>query len=101
MRKSADPETGGPLNRKEYLVGIGFAATQQYFVGTYVQLKTSKAEALQYPPNTGMGVSFDAALTAGANIRKHQDDWGIPAMVSQDTYTLRLPAQQTIKQLYC
>ncbi len=48
IRKSADPETDGLLDRGEYLAGIEFAAIQQYIVGTYAQFKISKAEAFNY-----------------------------------------------------
>jgi hypothetical protein len=97
IRKSTDPETDGLLDRGEYLVGIGFAAIQQYIVSTYAQFKISKAEALELQPSTSTGVSFAAALNAGANFWKHQDEWGIRAVVSRETTTLSSPAQQTIK----
>jgi hypothetical protein len=99
IRKSADPETDGLLDRGEYLVGIGFAAIQQYIVGTYAQFKISKAEALKLPPTTSTGVSFAAALNAGANFWKHQDEWGLRAVVSRETDTLSPPAEQTIKTI--
>lgn len=97
VRKSIDPETDGLLDRGEYLVGIGFAAIQQYIVGTCGQFKISKAEALNLPPSTSTGVSFTSALNAGANFWKHQDEWGIRAVASRETETLGSPAQQTIK----
>jgi hypothetical protein len=99
IRKSADPEIDGLLDRGEYLVGIGFAAIQQYIVGTYAQFQISKAEALELPPSTSTGVSFATALNAGANFWKHQDEWGLRAVVSRETDTLSPPAQQTIKTI--
>lgn len=99
IRKSADPETDGLLDRGEYLVGIGFAAIQQYIVGTYAQFQISKAEALELPPSTSTGVSFATALNAGANFWKHQDEWGLRAVASRETDTLSPSAQQTVKTI--
>jgi hypothetical protein len=50
-----------------------------------------------------MGVSFAAALNAGASFWKDQDEWGIRAVVSRETDTLSPRGQRNkpLKQFNC
>ena len=99
IQNSADPDANGLFDRAEYFIGLGLAAIQQYIVSTYAQFKIGRAEALQLPPSTNTGLTFVAALNAGANYWKHRDEWGLRAGVTRDTSLLSPPAQQTIKSI--
>ena len=96
IRVSRDPESDGLFDRGEYLIELGFSAIQQYIASTYAQFKISRAEALRLPPFTQDGVSFVAALNAGANYWKHRDEWGITAGVTRDATLLTQSAQRTL-----
>jgi hypothetical protein len=98
-QSSPAPDAEGHFDRAEYLVGLGFSAIQQYVASTYAQFKIARAEALRLPPSTPSGITFVAALNAGANYWKHRDEWGLRAAVARDIALLSRPAQQTIKTI--
>jgi hypothetical protein len=99
IRMSADPDSDGLFDTCEYFLGIAFAAIQTYIASTYGQFNISKSKALQLPPHINGDTTFVAALNAGANFWKHQEEWGLRALVVRDINMLSRQAQQTIRTI--
>ena len=97
IRESSDPDSEGLFDRGEYMTGVALTAIQQYIGSTYSQFKINRAAALRLAPNVNPGLTLVSVLNAGANYWKHQDEWGLRAVVTRDVELLGSQAQQTIK----
>jgi hypothetical protein len=96
IRNSRDPVSDGLCDRGEYFIGHGFIAIQTYFAFAYPHTGIEKSEALKIPPLIGQGLSLMAAINAGANYWKHQEEWGLKAVVEKDIDALKKQAKDTV-----
>lgn len=75
-----DAKSDGVLEYGEFLAGMSFAVCQKYIAATLGGLnsadwKVEKKAALDIGPIFKSGITFVAAINAGANYWKHSDEW--------------------------
>jgi len=78
IAQSEDPDAFGLFNRMEGVVGLAFAACQQYLNSTYPQLARQgqkRWEMLDAPPRHSCGKALAAIADAAANYWKHHGEW--------------------------
>lgn len=95
---SRDPESDGLFDAGEYFIGHGFIAIQRYLTATRTGLGVSMSDAFRVPPILHGGLSFAAALNAGANYWKHVDEW-VEDLNKSDDPGLKGNALKTLQQL--
>lgn len=88
----------GLCDAGEYFIGHGFVAIQRYLTATRAGLGVTVADAFGMPPILSNGVSFAAAVNAGANYWKHSEEW-IEVLNKSDSADLQGVALKTLRQL--
>jgi hypothetical protein len=98
IKASSDPESEGLCEAGEYFIGHGFVAIQRYLTATRSGLRTSQSDAFGVPPMVQNGLSFAAALNAGANYWKHMEEW-IETINKSENAELGRQALKTLEKI--
>jgi hypothetical protein len=86
IKRSADPESYGYLDRGEYLMGAGFVLLQQYIITGLMNLEISKKKAFSLGPYLYDNCSVAEAINHAANYWKHESEWVGKLVSNRDTY---------------
>ncbi|MBU1948705.1 MAG: hypothetical protein KJ927_08345, partial [Candidatus Eisenbacteria bacterium] len=73
--KAEDPDAEGVYDRAEYIVGLGFAACQQYMTTKISYSRLNKKEALDCGPFRNSDIPIAAIVNNVANLWKHSAEW--------------------------
>ena len=75
IEEPADPNLYELCDRKEYFIGLGFVAIQQYLVETIMFTGLAKSEAYKLGPRHPSGATCVGLINACANWWKHEPEW--------------------------
>ncbi len=95
---SSDAESSGHFDAAEYFIGHGLVAIQRYLTAARSGLGFGMVDALDVPPMLRDGLSFVAAINAGANYWKHMEEW-VEVINRSDGSVLKGAALRTLQQI--